>query len=89
MSTEETAKIYRNQAYVIPDGKADASGSYSLVLEVGATADGISKAISNFSRQGDVYDMSGRLVKSKATLNDVHSLPQGIYILNGIKILVK
>ncbi len=89
MSTEETAKIYRNQAYVVPDGKADASGSYSLVLEVGATVDGISKAISNVSRQGDVFDMSGRLVKSKATLNDVHSLPQGIYILNGIKILVK
>lgn len=89
MSTEETARVYGNHAYVVPDGKADASGSYSLVLEVGATADGISKAFSDVTRQGDVFDMSGRLVRSKATLNDVHSLPHGIYILNGIKVLVK
>ncbi len=89
MSTEETARVYANHAYVVPDDKADASGSYSLVLEVGATIDGISKALSDVSCQGDVFDMSGRLVKSKATLNDVHSLSHGIYILNGIKILVK
>ena len=89
MSTEETAKVYANHAYIVPDGKADANGSYSLVLEVGSTVDGISHALSNVARQGDVFDMSGRLVRSGATLNDVHSLPQGIYILNGVKILVK
>ena len=39
--------------------------------------------------RGNVYTLSGRLVRRNANLNDLHSLGRGIYILNGTKIIVK
>lgn len=37
----------------------------------------------------DVYNLQGILVKRNATVEDLHSLPAGIYIMSGKKILVK
>ena len=35
-----------------------------------------------------IYDITGRTVKENATVNDIQSLPQGLYIFNGKKYVV-
>ena len=69
--------------------QAEATGSYDLVLEVGGDLTAVRSVLNRLSELGDIYDTAGKLLRRNATLNDVHSLPHGIYILNGIKILVK
>ncbi|MEE1215431.1 MAG: hypothetical protein U0L04_10680, partial [Bacteroidaceae bacterium] len=62
-----------------------------LVLEISGdvTAVSIQETLDNVAKSGAVYDLNGRLVKKNATLNDVKGLGRGIYILNGVKVMVK
>lgn len=90
MSTEETAHVGSNRAYVVAGAvEADAAGTYDLVLEVGSEFTGIADVMARTTRRGDLYDASGRLIRRNATLNATRALPHGMYILNGIKIWVK
>ena len=89
-STEETAHVSSNHAYVVPGAvEADAAGVYSLVLEVGGVFTSVNEVLHSVARKADVYDTVGRKVRQSATLNDVRALPRGTYIFNNIKILVK
>ena len=36
-----------------------------------------------------IYTIDGKLVLANGTLNDINSLGKGLYILNGVKVLVK
>ncbi len=46
-------------------------------------------AIQNVSKAGDVYSMDGKLLRTNATLNSLKALGRGMYILNGVKVVVK
>lgn len=90
LSTDETSHVSNNHAYLPKDAaQAEATGSYDLVLEVGGDLTAVRSVLNRLSELGDIYDTAGKLLRRNATLNDVHSLSHGIYILNGIKILVK
>ena len=55
-------------------------------------ADGVkdvTSAVDKISQKGNVYSMDGRLLKTGATLNSLKTLGKGMYILNGVKVLVK
>ena len=52
-------------------------------------ADSIKETVEKVSAKGSIYSLSGRLVKQNGTLGDMNSLAPGIYILNGVKVLVK
>lgn len=89
-TTEEKAKVWANHAYIVPGaGAADADATYDLVLEVGGDLTGVQQTLSNVARSGNVYNAAGQLVRRGATLNEVQQLPSGLYILNGVKVLVK
>ena len=49
----------------------------------------VSTAIENISKPGNVYSMDGKLLRTGATLNSLKSLGKGMYILNGVKVIVK
>ena len=49
----------------------------------------ISTAIENISKPGNVYSLDGKLLRSGATLNSLKAMGKGIYILNGVKVVVK
>ena len=49
----------------------------------------IPAAIQNIAKGGDVYSMDGKLLRTNATLNSLKALGKGMYILNGVKVLVK
>ena len=66
---------------------------FSILLGAEADkADGvknISTALEKISQPGNVYSMDGKLLRSGATLNSLKSLGRGMYILNGVKVVVK
>lgn len=61
----------------------DGTGEYSGILS------GVENVISDKASTGDVYNMQGICVKRGASVEDLNSLPTGIYIINGKKIVVK
>ncbi|MBR4130139.1 MAG: discoidin domain-containing protein [Bacteroidaceae bacterium] len=71
---------------VDPEGDYD----FSICLnEEGDTADGVKTVLKNISKPGNVYSMDGKLLMTGATLNSLKTLGKGMYILNGVKVLVK
>ena len=49
----------------------------------------ISNTVSNVAKRGNVYSLDGQMLRQNATLNDVKSMGSGLYIINGVKVLVK
>lgn len=91
-NTDCTRDVSANTAYVLfGQTTVDAAGSYSLVLEISGdvTAVSIQETLDNVAKSGTVYDLNGRQIKKNATLNDLKGLGRGIYILNGVKVMVK
>lgn len=70
----------------------DPEGEYDFCICVGDAADevdGIENTIQNVSKAGAIYTIDGRLVRERGTLNDMKGLGRGMYILNGVKVMVK
>lgn len=92
-SSVTNRSVGRNSAYLkFGYTQADPAGTYDLVIKIDGTPtimDGIQSALESVAKSGTVYDMSGRQVKKNATLNDLKGLGRGIYILNGVKVMVK
>ena len=75
-----------------PEVDATAEYDFAICLDDPDAVDGIkdvASTIKKISQPGDVYSIDGKLLKTGATLNNLKSLGQGTYILNGVKILVK
>lgn len=71
----------------MPEGE-----EYDIAIEINGKFDdwtGIQATIRNAAKRGNVYNVSGQLVRQNATLQDVKSLGSGLYIINGVKVLVK
>jgi hypothetical protein len=49
----------------------------------------VAATVKKIAQPGDVYSVDGKLLKTGATLNSLKSLGKGMYILNGVKVLVK
>lgn len=88
--TDCSRDIYAHSGYVVWNHTTVAAGDCDLALEIsGTTEEGIQAAIANVSKNGNVYNMAGQLVRSNANLNTLKGLNKGIYMLNGTKVLVK
>jgi hypothetical protein len=75
--------------------EVDANGSYDFSIFLGQAAEdalgieNVAETIQKISQPGNVYSMDGKLLRTGATLNSLKSLGKGMYILNGVKVLVK
>lgn len=73
----------------------DANGDYDVAIvitEAAQLAQGIEpvkEALQQVSVRGTVYTLDGQRLMDNATLDDVKALGQGLYMLNGVKVLVK
>ena len=83
LTVEENAPTVQAKAYSISIGVSD--DSTTGIREI-IPADAIGTSGSSKKYDGIIYDLNGRKV---ATADKVQSLPKGIYILNGKKMLVK
>ena len=77
-----------------PEFDPNDSFDFSICLGVAGTevADGvkdISSAMEKISQRGNVYSMDGKLLMTGANLNSLKALGSGMYILNGVKVVVK
>ena len=92
-STFDNRSVKAYSAYLkFGYNQIDPAGEYDLVIQINGTPtimDGIESTLESVAKSGTVYDMSGRQVKKNATLNDLKGLGRGIYILNGVKVMVK
>ena len=89
VSKKSDTSIGANSAYIESDEEP-----FDLEATVNANwdetaEDGLTEVINKVRNSGAVYTLDGRLVSKKANLSDVGRMPKGIYILNGIKIVVK
>lgn len=75
----------------IPEVDADEAYDFCICIGDAAAEDvtGIEKAMENVSKAGAIYTVDGRQVRAHGTLNDMKSLGRGMYILNGVKVMVK
>lgn len=55
----------------------------------GVLEDGIESTMADLAKKGDIYNAAGQIVAKNATLKDVKAMGRGIYILNGVKVIVK
>jgi hypothetical protein len=81
--------IGANSAYVSGEEPIADLGATLEVIWDETAPDGIQTALQNVSKSGEVYTIDGRLVSRKASLNDLSRFGKGIYILNGVKVVVK
>lgn len=73
--------------------EVDAEAEYDFCICIGENGnevvDGIQTSLQNVSKSGAIYTIDGRLVRENGTLNDMKALGRGMYILNGVKVMVK
>ena len=76
--------------------QVDPNGNYDFSIFIGElpqdAVDGVKNietAIEKISQPGNVYSMDGKLLRTGATLNSLKALGSGMYILNGVKVIVK
>ena len=77
---------------VIDPNTEDYDYSICIAAAVKDVIDGVkdvSSAIEKINQRGDVYSMDGKLLMSGANLNSLKTLGRGMYILNGVKVVVK
>ena len=74
---------------VDPEGDYDFSICLDEEAKKALGVEAIPTAIEKISKPGNVYSMDGKLLRTGATLNSLKTLGKGMYILNGVKVLVK
>ena len=86
-TASSTSTVNSNRAY-IADEKAFPRGlEIQAIFDEGAQ-DGITSALQQLARTSDIFTLDGRLVK-RGNLNSLRSAEPGIYIVNGVKVIVK
>ena len=77
-----------NSAYIVSEEGFDKKTAVEVVLDKEAE-DGIQTVLEKVAKVGAVYTIDGRLVSRRATLNELSRFGKGLYILNGVKVVVK
>ncbi len=86
---EAGATVAANKAYLDLNVCAQVDDDSHAMYIVFNDPTGIQNTLENVSKSGNIYSADGKLVRANGTLNDMKSLGTGIYILNGVKVMVK
>ncbi len=84
---EDFGKDLKNITLIVPDAMVEAfkaNADWNKLTIVGATTTGINNIVTDAAVENAIYTIGGVKVASKAG-----SLPKGLYIINGKKVLVK
>ena len=82
--------VAANSAWIACDfdpESADVLGSIAIKVE-GEIESGINEVLNKVAQSGKIYNAAGQLV-GKGNINTVNSLPAGIYVVNGVKVIKK
>lgn len=84
----ERVTIGANKAYIATDPKFAADAELTITIDLDGE-DGIAETLTKVAKSGPIYTIDGRLVSKKGNVNDLRRYGKGIYILNGVKVVVK
>lgn len=88
VNKSDSRTLSANSAYVTPDSNLDPTTEVQLVIDLQAE-DNIAEMLQRVAREGAIYTLDGRLVTQKGNLSSLRHMPKGVYIVNGIRVLVK
>ena len=88
VAKKSNTTVEANSGWIAGDKAFALDATIEVVFDTEAP-DGIQTALQQLSRAGEAYTLDGRRVSRKATLNDLQRYGKGIYILNGVKVVVK
>lgn len=77
--------VYANGGYM--KAELDRAATVELVISENAV-DAIENAIANVNKTGLIYTVDGKLV-GNGNLNSLKGMAKGVYVINGVKVLVK
>ncbi|MCR5181079.1 MAG: discoidin domain-containing protein [Bacteroidaceae bacterium] len=75
-------------AYIESEETLSPADDITFVIDM-ETPDGITTALKNVTRRGDIFSLDGRLLQQGGTINDLRKLGRGIYLINGTKVMVR
>lgn len=64
------------------------TGSYDLEITINGNLTAIKDIVADLQKNGKIYTIDGKFV-GNGSLNNIKSMPKGVYIVNGVKIAVK
>ncbi len=88
VNKSDSRTLSANSAYVTPDSNLDPTTEVQLVIDLQAE-DNITDTLQRVAREGAIYTLDGRFVTQKGNLSSLRHMPKGVYIVNGIRVLVK
>ena len=88
-TTNSAATIPAYRAYIICPPQASGAKQLSVVLDGETTGIGSTTNEATDGKNGPVYDLQGRRVADRLDGATRHSLPAGVYIVGGRKVVVK
>lgn len=93
-NTDCTRDVFENHGYITPYANIIENfnpENYDLVITVSSNGliNAIEKINKTFKSAGDIYSIDGTLLKKNGTMNDVKAMGRGIYIIGGVKVMIK
>lgn len=93
-NTDCTRDVFENHGYITPSANVIENfnpENYDLVITVSSNGliNAIDKINKTFKSAGDIYSIDGTLLKKNGTMNDVKAMGRGIYIIGGVKVMIK
>ena len=81
------AAVNSNRVYISDEEAFPRNYKVELIFDESGE-DGITTTLQKVAKTGNIFTLDGRLI-GKGNLNSVNNLPSGIYIVNGVKVVVK
>ena len=81
------ATVDTNRSYIAGDEAFPRGYKVEIIFDE-TGEDGIAATLQKVAKGGDIFTVDGRLVK-RGNLNSLNGMKKGIYIINGIKTIVK
>ena len=89
---KSTRDVSANTAYIVPAENTIENFNaedYDLVFTLTRDPNAIEKVTTVLNNRNDIYTIDGKLVKKNGTISDVRAMGRGLYIIGGVKVMVK
>lgn len=87
ITTSTAAAVDTNGAYIVDE--EEVPRNYQVVAIFDDEGNGITETLQTLTRSTDVYTIDGRLVRKGGNLNSLCNAQPGIYIVGGVKVVVR
>lgn len=88
-ATDSSVNIGTDRAYIVSDEDSFSSSDEILIIFDDTPEVGVNSVLQKVAANGEVYTIDGRLVTRHGNLNSLRGVQPGIYIVNGVKVVVK